>query len=112
MAKSLHRYRLLALNGVLLLVVAGSHWGRRIDAATLPDPELFKKQSVQFRDWKATDLDLSAAEREMLQPDAVMIRRFDSGKGPAAELAVVVAPAWALGPRSSGTPSHRRSERR
>ncbi|MGV3722716.1 MAG: exosortase C-terminal domain/associated protein EpsI [Actinomycetota bacterium] len=88
-AKSLHRYRLLALNGVLLLVVAGSHWGRRIDAATLPDPDLFKKQSVQFRNWKTTDLDLSAAEREMLQPDAVMIRRFDSGKGPAAELAVV-----------------------
>jgi EpsI family protein len=73
----------------LALVVAGSHWGRRIDAATLPDADLFRRDSVRFRNWKATNLDLSPTEREMLQPDAVMIRRFDSGKGPAAELAVV-----------------------
>lgn len=89
MARSLHRYRLLALNGVLLLVLAGSHWGRRIDAATLPNVDLFRRASVRFRNWKVQDLQLSPAEREMLQPDAVMIRRFDSGKGPAAELAVV-----------------------
>lgn len=90
MARSLHRYRLLALNGVLVLVLAGSYWGRRIDAATLPEGDLLRREQLTFRGWKASDAELTASERELLQPDAVLIRRFDSGKGTGAELAVVV----------------------
>lgn len=90
MARSLHRYRLLALNGVLVLILAGNHWGRRIDAATLPEGDLLQRNAITFRGWKATDSELTTSERDLLQPDAVLIRRFDSGKGSAAELAVVV----------------------
>lgn len=89
MERSLSRYRLFALNGILLVALAGTHWGRSIEAATLEQKDLFQKAGVQFRDWKPTEQKLTASEQELLQPDAVLIRRFESGKGAAAEIAVV-----------------------
>jgi EpsI family protein len=89
MDSSWARYRFLAVNGILVLAAAGSHWGRQIEAAGLPQADLFQQAGVRFRDWKATDKDLTKDERDLLQPDAVLIRRFTSAQGPAAELAVV-----------------------
>lgn len=89
MERSLSRYRLFAVNGVLLFALAGTHWGRSIDAATLQQKDLFQRANIQFRDWKPSDQKLSAAEQELLQPDASLIRRFQGEKGAAAELAVV-----------------------
>jgi EpsI family protein len=89
MERSLHRYRLLAVNGVLLFALAGTHWGRSLDAATLEQKDLFQRAQIRFRDWKPTDKDLTAAEQELLQPDAFLIRRFEGEQGAAAELAVV-----------------------
>lgn len=89
MERSLSRYRLFAVNGVLLFALAGTHWGRSIDAATLQQKDLFQQANVQFRDWKPIDQKLTAAEQELLQPDAVLIRRFEGGKGAGAEIAVV-----------------------
>jgi EpsI family protein len=93
MRKSLGRYRLLAVNGILLLAAAGSHWGRQLEAAGLPQADLLQQAGIQFRNWKATDKELTKDERDLLQPDAVLIRRFTappgSPVGPSAELAVV-----------------------
>jgi EpsI family protein len=89
MTRSPHPYRLLALNAALVLALAGSHWGRRIDAASLDKPDLFQQAGIAFRDWKSTDQQLSASERELLLPDASLIRRFESASGQAVELAVV-----------------------
>ena len=93
MCSSLGRYRLLAVNGILLFAAAGSHWGRQIEAASLPQGDLLQQAGVRFRDWEPTDKDLTKDERELLQPDAVLIRRFTAPKGspvgPSAELAVV-----------------------
>jgi EpsI family protein len=89
MERSINRYRLCAVNGVLLFALAGTHWGRSIDAATLQQKDLFQQANIQFRDWKPADQKLTAAEQELLQPDAVLIRRFQGQNGTGAELAVV-----------------------
>ena len=89
MERSLSRYRLFAVNGILLFALAGTHWGRSIDAATLQQKNLFEHAGVQFRDWKPTDQKLTASEQELLQPDAVLIRRFEGQNGSVAEIAVV-----------------------
>jgi len=89
MERSLSRYRLFAVNGILLFALAGTHWGRSIDAATLQQKDLFQRAGIQFRDWKPVDQKLTAAEQELLQPDAVLIRRFEGRNGAGAEIAVV-----------------------
>jgi EpsI family protein len=85
----LSRYRLLAVNGVLLLALAGSFWGRRIESATTGGPDFLQGLRLPFRDWKTADAQLSPAELSLLQPDAVMVRRYQSARGEAAELAVI-----------------------
>ena len=72
MRRSLGRYRLLAVNGILLLAAAGSHWGRQIEAAGLPQADLLQRPGIAFRDWKATDKELTKerAEREKWKQEA------------------------------------------
>jgi EpsI family protein len=86
----LFRYRLLLLNGILLLTLLISYRGRNIDDVTFAQPDFLRHIPLHFRDWTASDEHLSVPEQEMLQPDAVLLRTYASHAGDAVELAVIV----------------------
>ena len=86
---SLKRYRLLLANAVLALALFGSYWGRRVEGATVSRADLLSRLSLPFRGWKTSDIGLSSAEMQMLQPDAVLVRRYHAPDGRWAELAVI-----------------------
>ena len=83
------RCRLWILNSVLLLTLLGSLWGRRIESATLPRADFLRQLNLSFRDWTPTDAALTAGEQQLLEPDAVLVRRYQSRTGDSAELAVI-----------------------
>lgn len=85
----LAKHRLLAVNCVLLLVLGGTQWGRRIEGATLSRGDFLQELRLPFRDWKPREIALTATEREMLQPDSAVVRRYEAGDGSFAELAVI-----------------------
>lgn len=81
--------RLFTVNLILLLVVGGSYWGRRIEGATIDQPKFLAQLDVPFRDWKTSEMKLSQREMEILEPDAVLVRRYHNPKGGFAELALI-----------------------
>lgn len=81
--------RLFIVNSVLAVVVAGTYWGRRIEGATVARPDFLQQLQLSYRGWPATDIPLSEREKELLQPDAVLVRRFKAPDGSFAELAVI-----------------------
>ena len=89
----MYRYRLLILNTILLLTLVCSYWGRRLEDAPVTKNDFLKGLSLPFHNLATQEVDISAEEREMLQPDSVLIRRY--GKQveghfvEAAELAVI-----------------------
>src|SRR5690348_5237784 len=83
------RFRLLIINSLLLLTILGSHWGRSVESATIAHPDFLARLELPFRDWKATDSVLSDSDRNLLQPDAILLRRYLASDGHWAELAVV-----------------------
>lgn len=83
------RCRLWILNSVLLLTLLASLWGRRIESATLPHADFLRQLNLPFRDWTPTDAILTTDERQLLEPDAVLVRRYQSRTGESAELAVI-----------------------
>lgn len=87
--KPMGKHRLLVLNGVLLLALAGGTWGRRSESATVARPDFLRPLKLPFRDWASKDQELSPAERSMLEPDAALVRQYQGGKGQFAELAVI-----------------------
>src|SRR5579871_5179453 len=88
--RPLLRHRLLILNGVLLLALLGNHWGRQLESASVACPTFLQQLPLPFRNWSATDIALTRSEIEMLEPDAVLMRRYQSPDGrQVAELAVI-----------------------
>jgi EpsI family protein len=77
------------LNVLLLLAVLGSHAARRIESATVASPDFLKQANLQFRNWKTADSNLSPAELTTLQPDASLVRMYQSPGEPEIELAVI-----------------------
>lgn len=84
------RSRLLQLNLILLVALLGSHWGRRIDNATIADKDVLQHLSLPFRDWKSADYPIEKGDWAQLEPDAAMIRRYTSRDNQMAELTVVM----------------------
>jgi EpsI family protein len=82
--------RLLLLNTMLLLALLGSHWGRRIENATIAHQDVLKHLSLPFRDWKASDVAISKADWDQLEPDAALIRHYQSPEHQVAELTVLL----------------------
>jgi len=85
----MQKYRLLAANGILLLAAAGSAWGRHTESTILAPTGFLQELRLQFRGWSTSDIELSKVERDMLEPDATLVRRFKSDKGEMIELAVI-----------------------
>jgi EpsI family protein len=85
----LFRFRLLILNALLLLALLGSHWGRRVENATVAHKDFLRQLQLPFHGWTSSEVSLSSDEQEMLQPDASLIRRYQAPTGQWAELAVI-----------------------
>jgi EpsI family protein len=86
------RYRLLILNAVLVLILAGSQLGRRIEAATLTKPDLLTSLDLSIKGLKSVDVAIPKSELELLQPDAYLVRQYmtnDERNIFIAELAVI-----------------------
>jgi EpsI family protein len=81
--------RFLILNGILLFAVAGTVWANRTATVTAPPTGFLHGESLDFRGWKSHAVALTDREMDLLRPDAVMVRRFESPAGEIAELAVI-----------------------
>lgn len=83
------RYRLLILNSLLLSALLLSQWGRHSENTPALPTDFLRPLHLPFRDWQATDTPVSPADRALLEPDALLLRRYQSASGEAAELAVI-----------------------
>src|SRR5688500_17996980 len=83
------RYKLLLVNLVLFAALVTSQLGRQIEAAEVDQPDFLKGLSLPFLDWKTEDRPLTVAERDTLQPDSVLLRRYSSENGAVVDLAVI-----------------------
>ena len=83
------RYRLLLVNALLLFALGASLWGRHRENAQPAPTDLLRGLSLPYRDWKATELSVSAGELALLQPDSTLARRYDAPGGESLELTVI-----------------------
>jgi EpsI family protein len=63
------------------MALAGSHWSRALESAKLDQPDFLKNLSLPFRDWQPKDLPLSKGELGQLEPDATLVRDYQSTDG-------------------------------
>jgi EpsI family protein len=86
----LFNYRFAILNSILLLAVLGSHFGRRVEGAVVVHKDFLDHISMPFRGWQTKDVTLNKGDLALLQPDAVLVRRYVAASGPGnAEIAVI-----------------------
>ncbi|HEY3285457.1 MAG TPA: EpsI family protein [Armatimonadota bacterium] len=83
------RYRLLVVNGLLLLGLLGARWATGLQNTALVDRDFLRPLSLPFRDWRTSDLSVPKDQLEVLQPDAVLLRHYESKRGDQVELAVI-----------------------
>jgi EpsI family protein len=83
------KWSVAIVNLFLLIAVAGSYWGRHIDAATVRQANFLQTLSVPFEGWQTSDEKADANDLYLLQPDSVLIRDYKSPKGEDAQLAVI-----------------------
>src|SRR5437773_9559515 len=83
------RYRLLVVNVVLLAALLAGRSGRAIEDADVAKTDFLQRIDLGFRGWKTEDQPLDAADRELLDPDAALIRRFQSSPTDYVELAII-----------------------
>ena len=89
--KSDKRGCFVAVNLLLLAALVGAGFAQQSEARTPAYPDFFARFDLDYRDWKAQNFNLSPPEREMLQPDAVLVRRYTSERNPNewAEISVI-----------------------
>jgi len=85
----MYRLRFLLINSLLIFAVLASYGGRSIEDAHVQEAAFLSKLNLQFRGWPAKDLALDKSEIELLEPDAVLVKRFTSPDDGFAEIAVV-----------------------
>lgn len=86
----LSKYRILTVNTVLAATLLGSLWGRRTEALPVPKNDFLRPLSLPFRGWKTSEMSLSEREKEMLRPDATLLRSYESpDKRAAVDFAVI-----------------------
>lgn len=89
MEKLVSKYRFLALNAILLLTLAGSLKARDLENATPVRMDFLRPLNLPFRGWRTADSQLTPGELSLLQPDAVLVRRYVGSDANWAELAVI-----------------------
>lgn len=77
------------LSTVLLLALGGREWGLRAQTATLSSRDFLRGVEIPFQDWTTEELNLSRLEREDLQPESVLIRRYTAPDGRTLDLSVI-----------------------
>lgn len=87
----LHRVRITVINSLLLLTLVGGIWGRRAEGAETQSSNFLSDLKAPYRDWKASDFKLTADENAMLQPDALLLRRYRDPKSRASVEVAVIA---------------------
>ena len=83
------RFRLSVINLILLLAVLGSRWAVSVESAPLKPGDFLRPLSLPYQGWKTNDYALTALERDVLQPDSVLMRRYQSPGGEWVDLAVI-----------------------
>lgn len=74
----MYRFRILLVNAILALALAGTFWGRSIEDAEVSTNDFLAQASLSYKDWKHEDMPLTNSELELLEPDSVVVRRFIS----------------------------------
>lgn len=85
----LFKNRLWILNSVLLMALGGAAWGRRADGITLQKADFFQSLQLPFHGYTTREIELTPSERDLLEPDATLLRQYVSGDEFKAELAVI-----------------------
>src|SRR5688572_20637030 len=85
----MYKLRFLLINSLLIFAVLVSYGGRSIEDAHVQEAGFLSKLDLKFRGWSIKDLALDKSEMELLEPDAVLVRRFTAPDDGFAELAVV-----------------------
>lgn len=83
------KWRLVIVNLILLVALAGSYWGRHIDDAVVGQGDFLKSVAIPFHGWPATDIALSQSDLAALQPDSFLVRNYQSPAGDQVQLAVI-----------------------
>ena len=98
----MYNLRLPIAIACLLLTLAGSRWAANVENAELKQTDFLAALEIPFNGWAELDLDLTPKETEFLQPDAVLMRRYESVDGESLELLVIAGSRK----RSVHTPSY------
>ena len=87
---SLSHCRFLIVGGVLLGTLLGTYWGHRTEAnpGTI-STDFLRTLPLPLPGWTFTELTLTDHEREMLKPDATLLRNYRSSHGEVVQLAVI-----------------------
>ena len=84
------RVRITVINSLLLLTLVGGIWGRRAEGAETQSSNFLSDLNAPYRDWKSSDFKLTADETAMLQPDALLLKRYHDPKSQSSiEVAVI-----------------------
>ncbi len=81
--------QLLLANAGLALTLVGAAYGRATEHRPPKERDFLRQTATDFRKWSYVDVPLTANEESQLKPDATLVRRFRSPKGPIVELAVI-----------------------
>lgn len=83
------RFRLVLANSFLILALLGSFWGRKIEASPIAGTDIFADLKVPYHDWKTSPIEITARERELLEPDGLLMRRYTAPYKHVVDLAVI-----------------------
>lgn len=83
------KWRLVVVNLLLAIALAGSYWGRHIDDAVVRQGDFLKSVALPYQGWATSDTPLSASDLSALQPDSFVVRNYQSSKGAQVQLAVI-----------------------
>ncbi len=81
--------RLWLANGILTLVVAAAAWGWQTGQKIPTSGDFLARLSLDYNGWKTQDTQLNQDEIDTLQPDSVLVRRYQSPSGQLVDLAVI-----------------------
>lgn len=83
------KFRFVIVICVLSLTLLGNFWGKHTAAPTAPKADYLQNLPLPYRGWQVSEQHLTEHEKELLIPDAVILREYRSPEGEVAQLAVL-----------------------